>query len=83
MLPCGNKIGKLSAIPDHVHAVVSIPPPMSVLKQLQLLKGGSSNKLVRRKPAFRGRYLKSHFWILGKFYSGVGDDNAETVFSLC
>ena len=75
----GIKILELSVMPDHVHAVVAILPTMSVSKALQLLKGGSSYELFRRKPAFRKRYPQGHFWSPGKFYRSVGDADAETV----
>ena len=47
------KIKELSVMSDHIHAVVGIPPTMSVSKALQLLKGNSSKELFRRKPNFR------------------------------
>ena len=73
------KINELSVMPDHIHTVVEIPSTMSVSKALQLLKGASSRELFKRKPHFKCRYPKGHFWSPGKFYRSVGDTDAETV----
>ena len=72
-------ITELSVMPDHIHTVVGIPPTMSVSKALQLLKGGSSRELFKRKPHLRCRYHKGHFWSPGKFYRSVGDADMDTV----
>ena len=73
------EITELSVMPDHIHTVVGIPPTMSVSKALQLLKGASSREIFKRRPHFRCRYPKGHFWSPGKFYRSVGDADAETV----
>ena len=72
------EITELSVIPDHIHTVVGIPPTMSVLKALQILKGVSSLELFQRKPNLRLRYFRGHFWSPGKFYRTSGDTDAET-----
>ncbi len=73
------KMEELSVMPDHIHAVVGIPPTMSASQALHLLKGVSSRELFKQKPNFRKRYPKGHFWSLGKFYRSVGDADTETV----
>ena len=73
------KIEELSVMPDHIHTLVGIPPTMSVSKALHLLKGASAHELFKRKPNFRKRYPKGHFWSPGKFYRSVGDADLETV----
>ena len=75
------KITELCVMPDHIHTVVEIPPTMSISKTLQLLKGASSRELFKRKPHFRCRYPKGHFWSSGKFYRSIGDADAETVLA--
>ena len=75
------KIIELSVMPDHVHAVVEIPSTMSISQAFHLLKGASSHELFKRKPNFRRRYSKGHFWSPGKFYRTVGDADAETVIN--
>jgi len=73
------KMEELSVMPDHIHAVVGIPPTMSVSKSLQLLKGASARELFKRRTYFRCRYPRGHFWSPGKFYRSVGDADTETV----
>ena len=72
-------IVELSIMPDHIHLVVEIPPTMSVSKAFHLLKGASSHELFKRKPNFRRRYPRGHFWSPGKFYRSIGDADADTV----
>ena len=73
------KIEELSVMPDHIHAVVGIPPTMSVSQALHLLKDASSRELFKQKPNFRRRYPRGHFWSPGKFYRSIGDTDTETV----
>ena len=70
---------ELSVMPDHIHAVVQLPPTMSVSQALHLLKGASSYELFRRQPLFRYRYADGNFWSPGKFYRSVGDADTMTV----
>jgi putative transposase len=70
---------ELSVMPDHIHAVVEIPPTMSVSRALHLLKGASSRELFKQKPNFRKRYPRGHFWSPGKFYRSIGDADTDTV----
>jgi putative transposase len=72
-------IAELSVMPDHIHAVVELPTTMSVSQAFHLLKGASAYELFKRKPNFRMRYNKGHFWSPGKFYRTVGDADVETV----
>ena len=72
-------INELSVMSDHIHAVVSIPPTMSISQAFHLLKGASSRELFKQKPIFRKRYPRGHFWSPGKFYRSVGDADVETV----
>ncbi len=72
-------ITELSVLPDHIHLIVSLPPTMSVSKAFHLLKGASSYELFKRKPQFRKRYPRGHFWSPGKFYRTAGDMDLETV----
>jgi len=50
------KMEELSVMSDHIHAVVGIPPTMSVSQAFHLLKGTSSRELFKQKPNFRKRY---------------------------
>ena len=73
------KIEELSVMPDHIHTLVGIPPTMSVSKALHLLKGASAHELFKRKPNFRKRYPKGHFWSPGKFYRSVGNVSFDVI----
>ncbi len=64
---------------DHVHAVVTIPPTMSVSKAFHLLKGASSWVLFRVIPNFRKRYPRGHLWGIGGKFRSVGDVDTQTV----
>jgi putative transposase len=75
----GIGIVELSVMPDHVHAIVSIPSTLSVSKAFNLLKGASSHELFRKQPKFRLRYPKGHLWSPRKFYRSVGDADLETL----
>ena len=75
------EITELSVMPDHIHAVVALPTTMSISQAFHLLKGASSHELFKRKPAFRRRYARGHFWSPGKFYRTVGDADVETVIN--
>jgi len=72
-------IAELSVMPDHIHAVIGIPSTMSISQAFHLLKGASAHEIFKRKPHFRYRYPRGHFWSPGKFYRTVGDTDAETV----
>jgi putative transposase len=73
------KVLELSVMPDHVHAIVSIPSTLSVSKAFNLLKGASSHQLFERQPKFRLRYPRGHLWSPGKFYRSVGDADLQTL----
>ena len=74
----GIAIRELSVMPDHIHAIVDVPPTMSISRAINLLKGASAYELFRRQPKFRLRYPRGHFWSAGKFYRSVGDADLET-----
>lgn len=75
----GIKLLQLSVMPDHVHAVVSLKPSMSVSHALMCLKGSSSRSLFLSHPNFRKLYSKGHFWSRGSFSRSVGDADLPTV----
>ena len=69
----------LAVMPDHVHAVVSLKPNMSVSFALMCLKGGSARSLFISHPGFRKRYWGGHFWSRGSFSRSVGDADLPTI----
>ena len=75
------KLIEVAIMPDHVHLVVSLPPTMSVSNAVHLLKGASAHEIFKKKPDFRKRYPRGHFWSPGKFYRTTGDADLGTVIN--
>jgi putative transposase len=68
----GIVVLELAVMPDHIHAIVQLPPEMSQSKAVQLLKGASSHELFRLVPNMRLRYPKGNLWGRGNFKDSVG-----------
>ena len=49
----GMKALAIGGVADHVHVLISLPPPMSMSKAIQLLKGNSSKWIHETFPALR------------------------------
>ena len=75
------KIIELEVQPEHIHCVVEVSFTMSVLKTLQLLKGGSSKLFFEFHKKARLRYPRGHLWSRGKFASSVGFVQLDVVKS--
>lgn len=75
----GIKVCQLEVIPDHVHALVTLPRGMTDSEALRRLKGRSAYLIFRHKPNFRLRYPKGHFWSRGSFATTVGFTDYETI----
>ena len=64
---------ELSVQPDHVHALLSIPPKLSVSSFMGFLKGKLAIKVMKSYPRLRRKpYWGNHFWARGYFVSTVG-----------
>lgn len=72
-------IYELHIAPDHVHLFVEVPHTMSVSRALQLFKGYSAFKLLRKHPWLRRYFQKGHFWSPGKFFRSVGNTTMDAV----
>ena len=72
------QIHELQVMPDHLHAVISIPDTMSVAKATQLLKGRSNYLFFRAHENFRLRYPRGHLWSRGTFRTSVGYSDLPT-----
>ncbi len=60
---------------DHVHAVVSIPPKISVSTLMGTLKGKLAIKLFKSYPKLKQKpYWGNHFWSRGYFVTTIGVD---------
>jgi len=75
----GCEIYELHIAVDHIHLFVELPPTMSVSRALQLFKGYSSFKLLKKHPWLRKYFTKGHFWSPGKFFRSVGNTTMEAV----
>jgi putative transposase len=64
---------------DHLHLYISLPPTLSVSKTAQLIKGISSNKIMKDFPDLQKRYYGRHFWARGYFVSTIGNIDHETI----
>jgi len=71
-------IHELQVMPDHLHAVISIPNTMSIAKAKQLLKGRSSYLFFRAHEKARLRYPQGHLWGAGTFATSVGYSDLPT-----
>ena len=75
----GIKIHYLAVMPDHVHALATLPHGMTDSKAFNLLKGRSSYIIFRVKEKFRLRYPKGHFWSPGGFATTIGYNDLESM----
>ena len=58
---------------DHIHALFSIPPKISVSTFMGFLKGKLAIKVMKSYPRLRKKpYWGNHFWARGYFVSTVG-----------
>ena len=75
----GIKIHYLAVMPDHVHALATLPHGMTDSKAFNLLKGRSSYIIFRVKEKFRLRYPQGHFWSPGGFASTAGYNDLDSM----
>jgi len=64
---------------DHVHLLLSYPPPISVSKLVEYLKGKSWRKLLGEYDALRKAFWGQHLWARGYFAASVGTVTDEVV----
>jgi putative transposase len=74
----GIELIELAVLPDHVHAVASLPKGMNEEQAVRLLKGASSRKLFQLKDHFALRYPERHFWSRGYYAHTVGVTDLQT-----
>lgn len=73
-----TEILELSIMEDHIHMVVSIPPPISVSELMGILKGKTAIKLFKSFPGLKQRpYWGNRFWSRGYCVSTVGIDEEK------
>ena len=57
---------------DHVHMLVSMPPPLSVSQFMGFLKGKSTLMIFDRHANLKYKYGSRHFWCRGYYVDTVG-----------
>ena len=64
---------ELSVQVDHIHALFSIPPKISISTFMGFLKGKLAITVMKSYPRLRKKpYWGNHFWARGYFVSTVG-----------
>jgi putative transposase len=61
-------------MPDHVHALISIPPKYSVSQVVGYIKGKSAIHIARNYAGKSRNFTGQSFWARGYFVSTVGRD---------
>jgi putative transposase len=61
-------------MPDHVHALISIPPKYSVSQVVGYIKGKSAIHIARNYAGKSRDFTGQSFWARGYFVSTVGRD---------
>lgn len=74
----GVEVAELSVGEDHVHAVVVIPPRLSVSTFMGVVKGKTAIALFRSYKGLREKpYWGNHFWSRGYCVTTVGMDEEK------
>ncbi len=68
----GVEIIEGTAMVDHIHLLVSIPPKYSVSSFMGYLKGKSALMIFDRHANLKYKYGNRHFWSRGYYVSTVG-----------
>jgi putative transposase len=72
----GVEIIEGTAMVDHIHLLVSIPPKNSVSSFMGYLKGKSALMIIDRHANLKYKYGNRHFWSRGYYVSTVGLNEA-------
>ena len=63
--------------PEHVHLLLSVPPNLSPSRVMQLIKGKTSNRLMRDFRRMRKEFWGRHLWARGYFVVTTGNVTDE------
>lgn len=72
----GVEIIEGSAMPDHIHLLVSIPPKLSISSFMGYLKGKSAMMIFDRHSNLKYKFGSRNFWATGYYVSTVGLNEA-------
>ena len=71
----GCEVVELNVQKDHVHAIVMVPPKVSISTLLGALKGRSAIRVFKQFPYLRKKpYWGNHFWAHGYCVDTIGLD---------
>ncbi len=74
----GVEVLELNVQPDHVHAVLQIPPKLAVSEVVGLLKGKTAIKVFKSFPGLKKKpYWGNHFWARGYCVTTIGMDEEK------
>jgi len=68
----GAEILEATAMPDHIHMLVSIPPYISIAQFMGYIKGKSTLMIFDRHANLKYKYGSRHFWCRGYYVDTVG-----------
>ena len=68
----GVEIIEATAMSDHIHMLVSIPPYISIAQFMGYLKGKSTLMIFDRHANLKYKYGSRHFWCRGYYVDTVG-----------
>ena len=68
----GVEIIEATAMTDHIHMLVSIPPYLSIAQFMGYLKGKSTLMIFDRHANLKYKYGSRHFWCRGYYVDTVG-----------
>ena len=64
---------------DHIHAMLQLPPKISISKVVQLFKGGSSKIIRKEFPNLVEFLWGDNFWAEGYFVETIGQKNEQAI----
>ena len=64
---------------DHVHLLVSKPPPLSESKLVQRIKGKTSYKMMSEFKTLQQQFWGRHLWARGYFVASSGNVTDEVI----
>ncbi len=75
----GYKVDTLKVSPDHIHLLISLPPPTSVAEAVRTLKSITAKTLLEEFPELRRHLWRGSLWTRGYAANSVGSLNLDTV----
>jgi putative transposase len=76
----GGRLHEANGEPDHVHALVTLPPQVALSRFVNNLKTVTSRRLRREFPGLRGAYKnKAVLWTASYFVSSAGGAPLEVL----